>query len=215
MQYGADPQMGLSVSSVVRGNALVVQVQGELDYRSASILRTELSGVWEKPGISAIVLDLAEVVFCDSVGLSELIAALRRSQTTDHALMVSGVHGTLLRVLTITGLRNAFDTYDTVESALSHAPAAVEPATPPVVEPSAAPSPLGPPAMPTLLEPAAASVLEPAAASVLEPAAAPGLEPAAASAVLDHAAVMPEGHEAGAVAPRPDDGAPPEAITTP
>ncbi|GAA3814120.1 hypothetical protein GCM10022226_38670 [Sphaerisporangium flaviroseum] len=192
MKYGADPQTGLSVSSVVRGSALVVQVQGELDYRSTSILRTELSGVWEKPGISTIVLDLAEVVFCDSVGLSELIAALRRSQRSRHALMVSGVHGTLLRVLTITGLRDAFDTYDTVESALGHAPAAVEPATSSVLEPPAAPSPLEPPAMSALLEPAAAS---------------PVLDQ---TALLDQVAVMPEGREAGAVAPPPGKGAPPD-----
>jgi anti-sigma B factor antagonist len=159
MQFGADPQPGLTVSYGIRESAIVVQVQGELDYHSAPVLRSALAQVWDVPGISAIVLDLADVTFCDSVGLSELIAALRGSQITGHALMVSGVHGTLLRVLTITGLRNAFDSYETVEDALTHAPRPLEPPadTPSILEPEGLPSsPLDPPlGAPSVLEPPA------------------------------------------------------------
>ncbi|MFC4584895.1 STAS domain-containing protein [Sphaerisporangium corydalis] len=121
MQFGADPPMGLNISYEERDSALVVQARGELDYRSAPVLRGELDHVWKVPGVSTIVLDLAEVTFCDSVGLSELIAALRRSKTTGRVLLLSGLQGTLLRVLTITGLRGAFDSHDTVEDALRHA----------------------------------------------------------------------------------------------
>jgi anti-anti-sigma factor len=118
MQFGIDPKPGLTVSSGLRGNTVVVQVQGELDHHTAPVLRAEMERVWEVPDVNATVLDLAEVTFCDSVGLSELIAALHRSELLDRALLVSGVQGTLLRVLTITGLRRAFDTYETVEEAL-------------------------------------------------------------------------------------------------
>ncbi|GGK62476.1 hypothetical protein Sme01_04470 [Sphaerisporangium melleum] len=118
MQFGADPQMGLVVSSEVRQNAIVVEAQGELDHRTAPLLRDELSRVWSAPGITAVILDFSAVTFCDSVGLSELIAALRRSEATGRALMISGVQGTLLRVLTITGLRKAFDTYETTGEAM-------------------------------------------------------------------------------------------------
>ncbi|MEU8269987.1 anti-sigma factor antagonist [Sphaerisporangium sp. NPDC049002] len=166
MQFGADPQQGLTVSCGVRESAVVVQVRGELDYRAAPLLRSELSAIWDMPGISAIVLDLAEVTFCDSVGLSELIATLRRSQNTGHTLMVSGLQGTLLRVLTITGLHNAFDSYDTVEEALRRASSTMEP---PLTEPSILDPP---PVAPSGLEsPAATSILEPPAAlpSILDP----------------------------------------------
>ncbi|MEV7968773.1 anti-sigma factor antagonist [Sphaerisporangium sp. NPDC088356] len=188
MQFGADPQQGLSVSRGIQESAVVVQVRGELDYRSAPLLRGELGGVWEIPGISAIILDLSEVTFCDSVGLSELIAVLRRSQNTGHALMVSGLQGTLLRVLTITGLHNAFDSYATVEEALRRASPILDPRmpAPPAI---AVPSVLEPPVAPhSPLEPlvTAQSPLEPtmAPASPLEPTMAPAslLEPAAAAA---------------------------------
>ncbi|WP_248965052.1 STAS domain-containing protein [Sphaerisporangium perillae] len=129
MQFGAEPQAGFIVSTGVRQGAVVVQIQGELDYRSALVLRDELARAWEILGISAVILDMGAVTFCDSVGLSELIAALRRSKATGHVLMISGVQGTLLRVLTITGLRNAFDTYETVEEAMLGVTAAPAPAS--------------------------------------------------------------------------------------
>ncbi|MFC4529211.1 STAS domain-containing protein [Sphaerisporangium dianthi] len=122
MQFGADPHTGLVLSSAIRHGALVVEAAGELDYRAAVLLREELSRYWDVPGVPAVVLDLTAVTFCDSVGLSELIATLRRSEETGRALMISGVQGTLLRVLTITGLRNAFDTYETIDEALLRVP---------------------------------------------------------------------------------------------
>jgi anti-sigma B factor antagonist len=122
MQFEADPQPGLTVSTGMRESAIIVHLRGELDYHSAPVLRSELTQVWDRPDVSTVVLDVALVSFCDSVGLSELIAAMRHSQATGRTLMVSGIRGTLLRVLTITGLRNAFNSYDTVEDALRHAP---------------------------------------------------------------------------------------------
>ncbi|WP_214415934.1 STAS domain-containing protein [Sphaerisporangium fuscum] len=130
MQFGIDPQPGLSVTSQLRGNTVVVHIRGELDYHSTPVLRGEMQQVWTTPGMSAVILDMAEVTFCDSVGLSELIAALRRSEAGGHPLLVSGVQGTLLRVLTITGLRRAFDTYETLDEALAHVPAPIAVADP-------------------------------------------------------------------------------------
>ena len=121
MQFGADPKPALTVSTGVREGAIVVRVEGELDHQSARLLRGELATVWSTPGMATVVLDLSAVTFCDSVGLSELIAAMRHSEGIGHTLMISGMQGTLLRILTITGLRGAFDGYDTVEDALRHA----------------------------------------------------------------------------------------------
>ncbi|MET8154755.1 STAS domain-containing protein [Sphaerisporangium sp. NPDC005289] len=118
MQFGADPQAGLVVFSRGGNSAIVVEAQGELDYRSAVILRDELGRAWSMPGVTAVILDVAGVTFCDSVGLSELIAALHHSQAAGQGFMLSGVQGTLLRVLTITGLRAAFDTYESVDDAM-------------------------------------------------------------------------------------------------
>jgi anti-sigma B factor antagonist len=192
MQFGTDPQMGLNVSSGVRQGALVVRVRGELDYRSASILRSELGGVWEMPGISTIVLDVDAVTFCDSVGLSELIAALRRSQMTGHTLMMSGLQGPLLRVLTITGLRDAFEAYDTVDDALRHSATATEPH----------------PATPSILDSPAATSSAPEPSATASITAEPvEITPTA----MEASPATQEGPQAGAVVPQPGDGLPPDS----
>ncbi|MDH2424905.1 STAS domain-containing protein [Sphaerisporangium sp. TRM90804] len=132
MQYGADPQLEFTVAADRRDSVVVVQARGELDYTSAPILRGRLAEVWASPGVASLVLDLTEVSFCDSVGLSELISTLRRSEAEGVRLAVAGVQGTVLRVLTITGLRHAFDMCPTVEDALPAEAVSAAGADPPV-----------------------------------------------------------------------------------
>ncbi|MEO3813147.1 STAS domain-containing protein [Sphaerisporangium sp. B11E5] len=122
MQHGAEPQPGLVVSTHKRDGFIIVNAGGDLDYRSSAALRTGLATAWDAPGITTLVLDLTEVAFCDSVGLSELISALRHSRDTGVPLRVAGVQGTLLRILTITGLTESFDIYDDLDAALGRVP---------------------------------------------------------------------------------------------
>lgn len=127
MQHGAEPRPGLTVSSHKRDDVIVVSAEGDLDYRSSFALRSGLLSAWDAPGVSALVLDLSEVGFCDSVGLSELISVLRRSSETGMPLRVAGVHGTLLRILTITGLYGSFEMYDDLGTALGLPPGSLGP----------------------------------------------------------------------------------------
>lgn len=115
------PRSTLKVASVVEGAAVIVRVEGDLDASTVHLLHEELRQVWESPGVSVLVIDAAEVMFCDSRGLSELISALQRGQATNVRLILSGVQGVLRRVLTITGLRNVFEQHPTVADALSSA----------------------------------------------------------------------------------------------
>ncbi|GIH49141.1 STAS domain-containing protein [Microbispora rosea] len=115
------PRSTLKVASAVHGAAVVVRVEGDLDAGTVHLLHNELHQAWESPGTSVIVLDVAELAFCDSRGLSELISALQRGQALNVRLMLSGVQGVLRRVLTITGLRNVFEQHPTVAEALSQA----------------------------------------------------------------------------------------------
>jgi anti-anti-sigma factor len=111
----------LKVASTVHGAAVVVRVEGDLDAGTVHLLHDELDGLWKSPGTSVIVLDVAELGFCDSRGLSELISALQRGQALNVRFMLSGVQGVLRRVLTITGLRNVFEQHPTVAEALVQA----------------------------------------------------------------------------------------------
>ncbi|GAB3907704.1 STAS domain-containing protein [Microbispora bryophytorum subsp. camponoti] len=108
----------MKVASAVHGAAVVVRVEGDLDAGTVHLLHGELDRIWESPGTSVIVIDVAELEFCDSRGLSELISALQRGQAMNVRLILSGVQGVLRRVLTITGLRNVFEQHPTVAEAL-------------------------------------------------------------------------------------------------
>ncbi|MBG0816680.1 STAS domain-containing protein [Planomonospora sp. ID82291] len=109
MLFEPDRGSAFTVSSEPRGEAIVVRARGELDYRSAPALHEHLGRLWAAPGMAVLVVDLSGVAFCDSVGLSELVDALQRSEAAGVRLMLSGVHGVLSRVLAITGLRKAFE----------------------------------------------------------------------------------------------------------
>ncbi|WP_068927910.1 STAS domain-containing protein [Planobispora rosea] len=68
--------------------------------------------------LTAVVLDAAGVPFCDSVGLSALIGVLKQSQAAHKRLALSGMHGTLARLLALTGLAQAFEIHDDVQQAI-------------------------------------------------------------------------------------------------
>jgi anti-sigma B factor antagonist len=95
----------VSVSSL--GSAHEVRLHGELDMSTAALLRDELSRLASE-GPTQITLDLAELAFIDSTGLSVLITALKhvRQQGGDIALR-SPTPGTR-KVLEITGLTEVF-----------------------------------------------------------------------------------------------------------
>lgn len=98
-----------TVSWSVHGTAYVVEASGELDYRHAPVFRSEMTKIWEAGPPSTVVIDVTALTFCDSTGVAELITSLRRSGALGTRLVLVGVHGTLERILAITGLRAAFE----------------------------------------------------------------------------------------------------------
>ncbi|GAA3102755.1 anti-sigma factor antagonist [Streptosporangium carneum] len=102
----------------MHGTACVVETSGELDYHHAPVLRSEMTRVWEAGPPPTVVIDVTALTFCDSTGVAELITNLRRSGALGTRLVLVGVHGTLERILAITGLRAAFELSPSVEEAL-------------------------------------------------------------------------------------------------
>ncbi len=119
MMSGPHPSSPFTAALQLRQDVAVIGVAGELDFRFAPVLRERLFQVRELPEApTALIVDLAGVFFCDSVGLSVLIAALRHSQAAGTRLMLSGVHGTVERVLSLTGLSAAFEIHPDLDEAL-------------------------------------------------------------------------------------------------
>ena len=85
----------------------VVVLSGELDAETAPRLKTLLD---ESTG--SVVIDVANLSFVDSVGLSVLIAANNRARQHGDRVVLRHPRRPLLRLLSVTGLTDVFDIED-------------------------------------------------------------------------------------------------------
>ncbi|ACZ86037.1 STAS domain-containing protein [Streptosporangium roseum] len=108
----------LAVSATLRDGVSIIHVAGELDLATAPTLRRHLRAATLPSAPPVLIVDVREVSFCDSVGLSELVLALHRSQTGGQRPMLSGQHRSLERPLYRTGLHNAFERHASCDAAL-------------------------------------------------------------------------------------------------
>ncbi len=90
------------------GDRLVVHASGELDAESGSQLRTILSDAFAaRP--EAVVVDLTDLSFIDSVGLSVLVSAHQRGEADGIPLEIHSVPPACRRVFEITRLDEVLD----------------------------------------------------------------------------------------------------------
>jgi anti-anti-sigma factor len=108
----------LSVTSGLSRNAIIITLAGELDVYAVPVLKEHLHRIWDLPPKPFLIVDLGEVTFCDSMGMNELISIMQRCETRGTRLLLGGVHGVMARVLSITGLRHAFEVFARLDDAL-------------------------------------------------------------------------------------------------
>ncbi|MFE1950763.1 MULTISPECIES: STAS domain-containing protein [Streptomyces] len=114
--------MSLRVNEGVRGDWAVVSVSGEMDLVTSPALRQRVHDA-VADGRRSLVLDLSDVLFCDSSGVGVLIAARRLIRSCQGRLRlilpaqgaVDGSH--VNRVLGALGVRRLFDVYPDVAAA--------------------------------------------------------------------------------------------------
>ncbi|MGW2588295.1 STAS domain-containing protein [Streptomyces virginiae] len=95
----------------------VVEVVGELDYGTSAALRELFTTLPLEPG-QRLVLDLARMAFCDSSGISALIAVRNHAQSAAAEIALAAVPANTLRVLRVVGLDQVFPLHPDVESAI-------------------------------------------------------------------------------------------------
>ncbi|EGG49703.1 anti-anti-sigma factor BldG [Streptomyces griseoaurantiacus M045] len=96
----------------------VVAVVGDVDLHTASALRTRAQAVLDR-GAPHLVLDMEQVDFVDSTGLTTLIVLLQAAQAAGGSLRVARIPERLVRMVTITGVSQLIPMYDTVDEALA------------------------------------------------------------------------------------------------
>lgn len=96
-------QSHFSVAARSEGQECVVTVSGELDLAAASSLEAELDRILGS-GATRIVLDLSDLDFIDSTGLSVLVRAQQRAHESDRELGLINPGQQVERLLSLTGL---------------------------------------------------------------------------------------------------------------
>ncbi|MFF0413304.1 STAS domain-containing protein [Kitasatospora sp. NPDC004745] len=99
------------------GPVLIVSVAGELDRYTGDGLRGALAGLVDD-GVERIVVDFAELRFCDSTGLSILLQARIRTGPAGPRLELAGLSPTAARMFAITGADTVLPIHPDLGSAL-------------------------------------------------------------------------------------------------
>ena len=110
--------MDVSVTSRDVGDRTVVDVAGEIDIYTASVLREQLANLVDA-GRTDLVVDLTAVKFMDSTGLGVLVGVLKKVRAHDGRLQLVIDSERLLKVFRITALTQVFTIHETVSAALA------------------------------------------------------------------------------------------------
>lgn len=93
----------ITIESSTEGAAASVSLAGELDVHTAPQVAEVLEGALAA-GATEITIDVAELRFCDSSGIQVLVQARERALAAGGSVRLAGVHGTVEKVLSVTGL---------------------------------------------------------------------------------------------------------------
>lgn len=113
--------MDLQLDVADVGPVSVLSVGGELDIASAPGLRDQLAEL-DRPGPRLVVVDLSDVPFMDSTGLSVLVTAKKRLERSDIALALVITKPLPRKLLRVTGLDQWFSVHATVADAVRALP---------------------------------------------------------------------------------------------
>ena len=99
-------QLELAYQVTTDGKA-TVRVRGELDIATADQAYAYLRDVVDNQD-GPVTMNLAELTFCDAAGLGVLARVARYARRSGHSLKLTAARPSLLRIMHITGMDEAF-----------------------------------------------------------------------------------------------------------
>ncbi|GGK91243.1 STAS domain-containing protein [Mangrovihabitans endophyticus] len=99
-------------------NTAVLVLRGSLDIDTAASLKANLSRLVERPA-PRVVVDVAGLDFCDSMGVGVLVTAHGRAQERGGWVRLAAPSGFLRRLLETLGLTDYLQVFADVDAALA------------------------------------------------------------------------------------------------
>jgi anti-sigma B factor antagonist len=103
-----------------RSDIAVLHLRGELDAETAEELHRTLADLLERP-VPRIVVDLTDLKFCDSVGLSAFVTSKQVISARGGWLSFAGANPFLTQLMETVGLSRYFATFPEVDDAIAAA----------------------------------------------------------------------------------------------
>jgi len=101
-----------------RSGVAVLHLRGELDADTASTLHAMLADLLERP-VPRIVVDVSQLKFCDSIGLSAFITSKEVLNARGGWLSFAGANPFLARLFDTVGLSRYFAIFADLDGALA------------------------------------------------------------------------------------------------
>ncbi|MBY6537882.1 STAS domain-containing protein [Rhodococcus sp. BP-349] len=108
----------VQVTAARNGTVLIVSVRGDLDLESTPMLTAELDRALSETAPSAVIIDLTDVDFLSSTGMTALVDTHRRLGALVALAVVSNRPATT-RPLTLVGMDEILTLHADLESALA------------------------------------------------------------------------------------------------
>ncbi|MET9557247.1 STAS domain-containing protein [Streptomyces sp. NPDC006645] len=100
----------------------VIRVRGDLDNESAAQFHTAVDAAPVRPG-HVLTIDLADLTFCDSSGITALIAARNRAHALGADITLTAVPAPTARTMRVLGLDQIFPLHPAPDPADPRPPA--------------------------------------------------------------------------------------------
>jgi anti-sigma B factor antagonist len=118
-QPAGDLPAGLDISSRLVEGRLVVEVVGEIDLDTAPQLHAAIVDAIDRAPEAACIVDLTDVSYLGSAGLTVLLATTRHAEARSRSLpIVVDANRPVIRPIELTGLDDEFRLFHSVEEAL-------------------------------------------------------------------------------------------------
>lgn len=108
----------LTLSAAEEHGAIVVRFSGGLAWKTVAEWRSWLEAHLAADALSPVLIDLSELTFIDSSGISALVGTYERLRQQGVAMAFTAPHLHVARWLRITGLYAHLPIFDTIEAAL-------------------------------------------------------------------------------------------------
>jgi anti-sigma B factor antagonist len=112
------PQVEIEIERRTEGGWDVLDVAGEVDLSTAPELRSRIEGLADD-GCRRLVVDLADVSFMDSSGLSVLVSGFKGMREAGGEMAVVCPNVSIAKIFSITGLDRVFSIHPSLDEALT------------------------------------------------------------------------------------------------